>query len=189
MKKILAVLLAIMILVVPMAICASAAGDINADEQRIITELKKEIKIKGNTFAIPAKYVTQAENYFKTIDVSATQADEIIGYINRGVNVLLSTTATIKGTTDLKVLPRADKEEILDCGKKAVAVTGGVLTYNGTTVNIKNAAGQQVFDSAPIIKQTGMEINFTAIIIAAVAIITLLGAAFVVSKKNGLFVK
>lgn len=188
MKKILAILLAIMVLVVPMTVCVSAAGDINANEQRILTELKKEIKINSKTFIVPKEYVNQAENYFKTIDVTEAQADEIIGYINRGVGIL-QTSNKVNGTTDLKVLVKADKEEILDLGKKAVAVTGGVLTYNGSTVNIKNAAGQTVFDSAPIVKQTGTDVDFTAIIIAAVAVITLLGAAFIVSKKNGLFVK
>ena len=188
MKKILAIILAIIVLVVPMTVCVSAAGDINADEQRIITELKKEIKIGTKTFVVPKEYVNQAQNYFKTIDVTKTQADEIIGYINRGVGIL-QTSNKITTTTDLKVLVKADKEEILELGKMAVAVTGGVLTYNGSTVNIKNAAGQTVFDSAPIVKQTGTDVDFTAISIAAVAIVTLLGAAFIVSKKNGLFVK
>ena len=73
MKKICSILLALVLLIVPMAISVSAAGDLNANEQKIVTELKKELKIGNKTFAIPKEYVTEAENYFKTIDVSEAE--------------------------------------------------------------------------------------------------------------------
>ncbi len=187
MKKICSILLALVLLIVPMTISVSAAGDLNANEQKIITELKKEVKIGNKTFAIPKEYVTEAENYFKTIDVSDVQATEILGYIADGEELIVAQNIT--GTTDLKTLPANVKDEILDLGKKAVAVTGGTLTYDGKHVVIKNAAGQIIFDAAPIVKQTGAEVDFTAIALAAAGILVVLGAAIVVAKKKALFVK
>ena len=187
MKKICTVLLAIVLLIVPMAMSVSAAGDLNANEQKILTELKKEVKIGDKSFAIPKEYVTEAENYFKTIDVTEQEADEILGYIAEGEALIVAQNIT--GTTDLKTLPGTVKDEILQLGKDAVAVTGGVLTYDGRTVTIRNAAGQVVFDAAPIVKQTGAEVDFTAIAIVAAAVVLVLGAAIVVAKKKALFVK
>ena len=187
MKKICAIVLALALLIVPMAISVSAAGDLNANEQKIITELKNELKIGDKTFAIPKEYVTEAENYFKTIDVSEAEANEILGYIAEGEAILVAQNIT--KTTDLKVLSPAIKQQILKLGQDAVAVTGGTLIYDGENVVIKNAAGQVVFDAAPIVKQTGAEVDFTAILLAAFAVVAVLGAAVVVAKKKALFVK
>lgn len=187
MKKICAIILALALLIVPMSISVCAAGDLNANEQKILTELKKEVKIGEKTFAIPAEYVTQAENYFKTIDVNDADAAKILEYIKKGEELVVAQKIT--GTTDLKVLKDEVTSEILDLGKKAVAVTGGVLTYDGKVVTIKNAAGQVVFSAAPIVKQTGEQVDFTAISITAVALVALFGAAVVVAKKKALFVK
>ena len=187
MKKICSILLALVLLIVPMTISVSAAGDLNANEQKIITELKKKLEIGDKTFSIPKEYVTEAENYFKTIDVTEAQANEIIGYIVEGEEILVAQNIT--KTTDLKVLAPEVKKQILKLGQDAVAVTGGTLVYDGENVVITNAAGQIVFDAAPIIKQTGAEVDFTAIVLAAVAVIAVLGAAVVVAKKKALFVK
>ena len=187
MKKICSILLALVLLIIPMTITASAAGDLNANEQKILTELKKEVKIGTKSFALPKEYITEAENYFKTIDVTDQEATEILGYIAEGEELIVAQNIT--GTTDLKVLAPAVKSEILQLGKDAVAVTGGVLTYDGKTVTIRNAAGQIVFDAAPIVKQTGAEVDFTAIVLVALAVVAVLGAAIVVAKKKALFVK
>ncbi|MBO5852566.1 MAG: hypothetical protein J6Q74_02015 [Clostridia bacterium] len=187
MKKICSILLALVLLIVPMTLSVSAAGDINANEQKIITELKKELEIGNKKFALPKEYVTQAENYLKTVDVNEAQANEIIGYIEDGEEILIAEKIT--GTTDLKTLPVAAKQQILDLGKKAVAVTGATLTFDGKNVVIKNAEGKVVFDAAPVVKQTGAEVDFTAIALSVLAVVAILGGAIVVAKKKSLFVK
>ena len=188
MKKICSILLALVLLIVPMAISVSAAGDLNANEQKIISELSKEVTITGKKVTFPAEYVTQAANYFKTIDVTEEQAKEILGYIAEGEK-LVTSQKVVHSITHFNNFEPAVNAKILELGKKAVAVTGGILTYDGKTVTITNAAGQIVFDGAPIIKQTGAEVDFTAIVLAAIAVISLLGIAVVVAKKNALFVK
>ena len=187
MKKICAIILALVLLIVPMTVSVSAAGDLNANEQKIITELKKEVAIGDKTFVVPAQYVTQAENYFKTIDVTDAQAKEILGYIAEGEKLVVAQKIT--ATTDLKVLKDDVKSKILDLGKKAVAVTGDVLTYDGKHVTITDANGKVVFKNAPIVKQTGEQVDFTAIALISLAVVTVLGASVVIAKKNALFVK
>ena len=188
MKKICSILLALIILIVPMSVSASAAGDINANEKEILESLSEKVDIKGKKFIIPPKYVNQAENYFKTIDIDDTECAEILIYIEEGKKIVAA--SDIKKTSDLKVLPYPQKKRILELGQMAVAVTGGNLVYTkDETVRITNAKGEVIFDSAPIIKQTGAEIDFTTLAIASASVIVLLGGAVVISKKRGLFVK
>ena len=185
MKKLFAILLTIAILVVPMSLSVSAEGAINAEELRIMEALKGTVTVDGVEFHIPDNYVTQAENYLKTHEVTKAEADEILGYIDEGKKVVQE--SDLKKTSDLKVLPQKDKEKILDLGKKASAVVEATLTYDGKEVTIvANNSGETLFDAAPIIKTTGAESDFSVIAIVASSVVVLLGAAFVASKKLGL---
>ena len=185
MKKVFAILLVIALLVIPMSLSVSAEGALNAEEQRILDALKSTVTVDGVEFHIPDNYVTQAENYLKTHDVTKAEADEIIGYIDEGKEIVKN--SDLKKTSDLKVLPQKDKQAILDLGKKASAVVEATLTYDGKNVTIvANDSGATLFDAAPIVKTTGADGNFSMIAIIASSVVVLLGAAFVASKKIGL---
>ncbi len=187
MKKLCAILIALVLVIVPMTLSVSAAGDINADEQKVLDALSGEVTANGKTFAIPTEYITQASNYFKTIDMTDGQATEIIGYINQGKEIVKA--QEMSGTVNLESFTKEDKQAILELGKKAAATTGATLTYDGEKVVVKNASNQEVFNVAAIIKQTGAEVDFTTIAIVAGSVVALLGAAIFASKKSGLFVK
>lgn len=187
MKKICAILIALVLLIVPMTISVSAAGDINANEQKVITALSEKVTIDGKTFKVPKEYITQASNYFKTIDMTEAQATEILGYIKEGKEIIVDQKIT--GTTNLDTFAAATKQEILELGKKAAAATGATLTFDGEKVVVKNAAGQEVFNAAAIVKQTGIEVDFTSIAIIVSSVVALLAFSLVVAKKSGLFVK
>ena len=185
MKKLFAILLSIAILLVPMSLCVGAEAALNANEQKILAALKDKVNVNGVEVIIPANYITQAENYFKTIDVSKAQAEEILGYIDEGTELIKDTD--IKNTADLKVLAKSHKTEILDLGKKACAVVEATLTYDGKDVTIvADETGTTLFDAAPVVKTTGADVDFStmAIILSSVAVV--LGVAFVASKKLGL---
>ena len=186
MKKIIAVLLALILLLVPMSLTASATA-INADEQRILDVLSRKETFNGVEFKIPKNYVTQAENYLKTVDVSKEKADEAISYLEQAAEVIKASHIT--KTTDLDVLSYAEKKEILECGQKAALAAGAVLVYDGDHVVITNEAGEEVFNDAPIIKTTGANVDFTSVVVGAAAVLVLLAASFVVARKKGLFVK
>ena len=184
MKKVFAILLTIAILIVPMSFGVSAEGALNAEELKILEALKGTVTVNGVEFHIPDNYVTQAENYLKTHDVTKVEAEEILGYIDEGKNIVKE--SNLKSTSDLKVLPQEDKQKILDLGKKASAVVEATLTYDGKDVTIvANNSGETLFDAAPVVKTTGAD-GFGLIAIIASSVVVLLGAAFVASKKLGL---
>ncbi len=185
MKKLFAILLTIAILLIPMSLTVGAAAALNADEQRIIAALKEKVNVNGIEVKIPENYVTQAENYLKTIEVSKAQADEIIAYIAAGQEIIKDTD--IKNSTDLKVLAQGHKEEILELGQKASAVVNATLTYDGKDVTIvSNETGAVLFDAAPIVKTTGADVDFSAMAVVLSSVAVILGVAFVASKKIGL---
>ena len=75
MKKLLSVILAIMMLVI-CTFGASAAGDINANEQKILDLLSTKIDVGGSHAEIPAEYINQAKAYFMTIDIEDDEAEQ-----------------------------------------------------------------------------------------------------------------
>lgn len=186
MKRIIAILLSLMLIMIPMSITASATA-INADEQRIIDCLSQKAEINGKKFIVPKNYVTQAENFLKTIDATKAQADEIISCVEDAIDILKE--SDLKKTSDLKVLPYEDKAEILALGKKAAQAVDCVLIYDGKNVVVTNAAGDTVFNDAPIVKTTGAEFDYTSVVVTVAALTLIVAAAFVVSKKSGLFSK
>lgn len=187
MKKICSILLAIILLAVPMTIGALADGNINPSEQKILDELSKEVQINGHSFIIPKDYVNQASNYFKTIDLTESQALEVLGFIKQGEELLLK--QDINTAEDVKKLPVPVKQEILNLSAKAILVTKGSLSYDGRDVTLKNEAGQVVFDNAPIIKQTGAQTDISIFVFAFFGVIAILSVAAIVAKKAALYVK
>ncbi|MBQ4119622.1 MAG: hypothetical protein IJD45_04455 [Clostridia bacterium] len=194
MKKIIAVLFAVVLMLVPFAVTAGAAGALSADEQRIVDFLSDEYKIGKTDYKLPDEYINQAKNYFLTIDVNKTQADTIIAELQKAVDEL---KATVLPTDDfnIKVLPQAVKEDILKAGKDACAVVGLDLSYNSATSKVEitkaaatpGAAPTVVFNDEPVIKTTGASVNVSAIILTVSALIALVAVSVVVSKKIKLF--
>ncbi len=191
MKKLLAIFFAVLLIAVTCCVGASAAGAINADEQRILDTLDQYIQLGKTKYHIPDEYIAQAKNHFLTIDISKTQADEIIAHIEDGVE-LLKSSALPNEEFHMEVLPAADKEKILKAGQDACAVVDLTLTYDAaeehvviTKVDAATGNPVEVFDSEPIVKTTGAEISVIVITAASLAVVMV--AAFVVSKKVKLF--
>ena len=189
MKKLLAIFFALLLIAVPCCIGVSAAGAINADEQKILDTLDQYIQLGTTKYHIPDEYIAQAKNHFLTIDITKDQADEIIGYINEGTEILKH-DATPNEEFHMEVLPSAHKEELLALGQAACEVVDLTLTYDvdDTHVVITDNSGNtpvDVFDSKPIIKTTGAEVS--AIVVTAAALAVVMVAAFVISKKVKLF--
>lgn len=186
MKKLAAIVLALALLIVPMSISASAAGAINEYEQAVLDSLDENVKVNDITFHLPDEYINQAENFLKTIDMTKEQSEEILAKIADGKEIVVASDIT--STSDLKVLPTADKQKILDLGKAAAAAVDAVLTYDGENVKV-TYDDTVIFEDAPIIKVTGAETDYTAVVISVACVIAVLAAAFAVAQKKGLFVK
>lgn len=180
MKKILSAFIGLALVAI-MAVSASAASGINDNERRVLDLLSS--KTESGAF-IPVNYVNQAENYFLQIDLTAEQADQIIGYMQHALDILnarKSVVAAAGGDTfNLKGLAYADKKAILEDGQKACAVIGLNLIFDGTNVVITDAndSSKVYFTNAPIIKVTGEETGrYTALIVGSAALILAAAAA------------
>lgn len=186
MKKFAVIVLAIALLIVPMSISASAESAINEFEKKVLEALDENVKVGDKTFHLPQEYVTQAENFLKTIDMTEAEAETILEKIADSKEIIVDNNIT--STTDLKALPADAKKAILENGKAASAAVDAELTYDGTDVTVTHD-GAPVFEDAPIIKVTGAEVDYTAIVLAAAAVIAMLVAGFAVASKKGLLSK
>ena len=191
MKKLLAVFFALLLIAIPCCVGASAAGAINANEQKVLDTLDQYVQLGKTKYHIPDEYIAQAKNHFLTVDVSETQANKIIGFINDGI-AILKKDARPDEEFHMSILPAADKQAILKAGQDACAVIDLTLTYDAATEKVvitktdaATGTPTQVFNSEPIIKTTGAEVNAIVIVSAALAVVMV--AAFVISKKVKLF--
>ena len=187
MKKLAVLILAIALLIVPMSISASAADvAINDFEKKILASLDENVKVDDLLFHLPQEYITQAENFLKTVDITETQANEILALIEEGKAIVVDDH--IHNTSDLKVLPVEEKQKLLEKGQAAAEAAGAELEYNGADVVITHN-GSTVFEDAPIVKVTGADTDYTALILSVAGVVVALAAAAVVASKKGLLAK
>lgn len=182
MKRVIATSLLALMLISVFATMAFAAGSINADEQRIIDKLNETVEVCGKSVTTATPYMNQAKAYLVRdgIDVTAAQADEIIGYINE-CQALAKTSSVVK---ENGAFTKEINEKILALGTKAAAVLDCKVITKGNVVYIYSPSGELIFEQTPAVKFTGM--NTTALyVVIAVAVLAVLGAV-VVTKKRGL---
>lgn len=175
-----------------LSVCAAPAG-LNENEQRIMDLIRSKQDLAGRTYIVPVSYANQAENFFLQIDTTKEQADEIIGFIEQGIEKLKLRQEVIRAAGgdvfNLRGLAYADKKDILMYGQKACAVVGLNLIFDGTNVVITDAndSSKVYFSDAPIIKVTGLETQTSAmstaglvLLVAAAGCVT----ALVVRKRR-----
>lgn len=190
MKKVLVVLFSLMLILVP-AVSVNAETGLNENEQKIMNLLRSQIDLgNGKFWGVPTSYLNQAENFFLQYETTEAQANEIMGYIQKGIDKIKANSSIILASGDnsfnLKGLEYADKKELLELGQKACAVVGLNLVYDGANVVItaSNDSSKLYFSNAPIIKVTGKETNYTALIISVSVVALGAVAIFVVARKR-----
>lgn len=198
MKKIICLIMALA-LTFSLCLTVNAATGINANEKVVLDELKSKEALGKNgwSFSIPTEYITTAENYFNTIDMTDAQKDTILGLIAEGKKIVKEQgdKANFTGKVyNLKTMEISAKEKVLELGQKACKEVGLTLTYSSTDdkVIIKDAKGVVAFENAPIVKTTGESFNVTsAVVITAISVVILAGVTYlvIVAKKKALFVK
>jgi len=198
MKKVLAILFSALLVFSVFAISASAAGTLGTNEQKVIDFLgsKETYNVGGKdfTFKIPTNYVNQAKAYFAGTegDITPEQADNIIDFVKAGEALVKETleadASYLKGdTVDFVHFPTATRKSILDKGQKACEVVGLSLVFDGEHVVITDASGAVRFDDDAIIKTTGADFNYTALIFVCGAFMVVVAGALGVAKKARLF--
>ncbi len=190
MKKLFALLVALVVLVSVFTMGVGAAGAINANEQKVIDKLTTSVKLGTTDFKIPDEYVQQAKNYFLTIDMTEDEANRVIAYINDGITAMQATTAP-NATFSIGTMPQATKNAVLTAGQNAASVVNCTLSYNAAedkvTITKNDGSNTVIFNSAPIIKKTGFEFDATAAVVTSLALVAVLCGVAVVSKKVKLF--
>ena len=125
MKKVASIFVAL--LLVAVSVVSAFAADINANEKKVLDELKTSVKMQGKDMYLPDSFVNQAENYFNTIDMTAEQADEIIAVIKSGKTQLEAT-----GAKNIADCTKTQKKELFVTLGKVMAIVGGTTARQPT---------------------------------------------------------
>ncbi len=191
MKKVLKVLSAAMlsaVVAVSAAASVSAAG-VNAAEQRILDELHTTANMAGVQKSLPAEYITQAENYFNTVELTDAQADAVIAKIKEAVALIESF-----GKPNAKSISDAQFNQIAAISKEAAA-GGATITVTrradalADVVLVKEGTNTPITDpngSEGVIKTTGFDVP-SVTVVAGVGILMVSAAGiylFKTSKKE-----
>ena len=200
MKKLASIFVAL--LLVAVSVVSAFAADINANEKKVLDELKTSVKMQGKDMYWPDSFVNQAENYFNTIDMTAEQADEFIAVIKSGKTQLEAT-----GAKNIADCTKTQKKELFVTLGKVMAPVGGTATHVGDEITLKDKNGEVIFKAVPtlvekgsskgedvngktidggVVKTTGASANtMTFVIIGVAAVLVIAGGAFFVIKKRG----
>lgn len=177
MKKLIG-FVAVLSMVFAMAITASAA-QITSDEQTIIDVLKAGVVVDGKTVKVPTKYINQAESYLMNKDVTKAEVEEVLSYIDSAKDYMVANK--IK---DLSAMNSKQMDKMISYAEDAAKVVDVKLTVNTKTGVIRgiDTEGNVVLSGEETIKQTGMDMNATVAVAAALCAVVVV--CVVVAKKK-----
>lgn len=192
MKKIVSLVIAIA-LVFACVVSANAATGITAEEQKIIDALSKKITMaSGSVVELPDNYINQAEDYLTKADLTPAEINQIITDIEEAAAVLEKSdaatfdklSATAKNAIIDKVKDAAEVIDAVAVVKKGDKADNYVVTL--TFTDDSTVPGYTASDATielpivgnNVVKQTGVEGNMIAVIVAASVV--MMGLAFVV---------
>lgn len=184
MKKILS-LVTTLALCAAFTITASAAG-LNANEQKILDELKAGVNVDGKMVNLDAGYINQAETYLASADVDITdaQAGTVISQVQAAKAVVVENKIT-----NLNTMPKKFQDQIIGNIQTAATTLGLTVSVNSASkeIVIKDKTGKIIASASKAVKNTGD--NFTSTLALSGAIALLLAGAGIVAARKGLFVK
>ncbi|MDR0887005.1 MAG: hypothetical protein LBN22_11780 [Clostridiales Family XIII bacterium] len=189
MKKLITILLAAtMLLAMPIAASAATDGD-------VISAVSAGVTYQGVTKTPTATQIADAQKFLAAGGYSATELDTILKGINDAKAAYAQT-----GKID---------DNIISIASKTASAVGATFTFNGKTATIVDRNGNTLTVSTPAaqaagttdatvsivktaagtspVKQTGSD-NVLPVA-AGGALLIMLGAAFVIASKKGLFVQ
>lgn len=187
MKRLLCTLW-ISVLVVLLSANAFAAG-FNAYEKDVLSALRSGVSVNGTTIQLPPQYLNQAENYLNTVDLTAEQANEIIGYIGHAKS-LVREEAQKTGATSIAELKKSGKtllNQVVSDVQKAAAVADLKVGYDKNTLVGTDASGKTVFSAAKPIKKTGGDWQPFGLIVSAGTLVVLAGGALWAARRFRLY--
>lgn len=174
-----------------------AASGISAEEQQILNRLKAGITVNGVVKQVPAEYYNMAVTELTNngADLTADQVNTIIGDID-SAQAVISSDANIKSLKDVR---NSDKFSTIVAYANAAANVANtnltsIIDVSGTVKIVDKAVGDgsgasattTVAETGSIIKQTGVDLTQSAIVLISMA--ALMTACIFYANKKSLFV-
>ncbi|MBR3836869.1 MAG: hypothetical protein IKJ74_01875 [Clostridia bacterium] len=182
MKKLMALVLAVMLVVAVLPMCVSART-LTAEEKALFDTLKEHVAVKDGEFVIPADVIAQGENYVASLQNPLTpdQISKIKAEVQAAqAEVKKANTGVVSNwseSTRNAILNHIDNAaEAINCNATANAKGG---------IDVKDATGATIVTNDKLIKTTGFGAESVAI--AGICILSALCACAFVSKKVRLF--
>lgn len=156
------------------------AGTVNAaTESELLEYLSKEFTVGGETVSISESDKVKIERYLNENEVTAEQADYVIGKVDEAIAILQSA-----GETDLTKLSREDKDSLISIANDAASELGLSVSYDASSKTLSVYKDGELIESTSItsgseLVQTGST-NYVLYAVIAVAVIAI--AAVVVKK-------
>ena len=184
MKKLIALALCAIMLVSFSLLTASAASELDANEQAIMDALREKVTLGDVEMVIPEAYFTYVENYFRQDGVALTeqQAAAILDEI-------AAAKETIKdggelAFDDMAPATRAAVLENIEAAAEAIDLVAE-FDVEDKEVTILDQSGAPVLAPMDVteVKATGSSVDMTAVILASISVVVAFGLCVVIAKK------
>lgn len=182
MKKLMALVLAVVLVVAVLPMCVSART-LTAEEKALFDALKEHIAVKDGEFVLPADVIAQGENYVASLQnpLTANQIAKIEAEVK-------AAKAEVKkaGTGVASAWSKETKAAVLaNIDNAAQAINCSAVVNAKGDIEVKDAAGAVIVANDELVKTTGF--GAESLVIAGVCILSALCACAFVSKKVRLF--
>ncbi len=157
------------------------AAEITAKEQTIMDELNEGVVVDGETVNLPQQYLTKAESFLMKRDLTDAQVDAIIAKIKEAKAYLQS-----QGLKGFKGWAQEQVNRMTAIAQEAADVVDVTVSVDATTgeVSVTDNLDNEVYDlTGPVVQVTGMDINMTLVVIAAL-VAAVASVAVIAGKKK-----
>ncbi len=181
-KKLVTMFLAALVLCLALAVPTMAATGINENEQKLLDKFEEKYTVEGKEYGLPTDYLNKAKAYLMQdgVDLTDAQVTEMVAKADE-----MKTLFVNNKITSLDALKNSSvKADALRIAQEGAAVVGCTVEFDAATnqIAVKNSDSQTIFESDATIKQTGMNLNATALIVVFV-LAAFAGCAVVAKKK------
>lgn len=182
MKKFMAILLPVVLIIALLSVNANAFSGINAGEQQLLDYLKNNpvVLANGRTYVVPADYQTKSYNYLNRDEINLT-ADNAANALTE-MKDLWAKCKTIKSANVTSMTDdewRMVAKEMQDVANYLNLTVR--LDLATRTISLVDRYGKVVADNAETIEKTGAS---STVAIAVVAVVSVMGCALVLNKER-----
>lgn len=181
-KKLVSMLLLALVFCLTLTVPAMAATGINTEEQKLLDKFAEKYTIGEKQYGISDDDLAKASAYLMQdgVDLSADQVAKMCEKADELKKLFVDNN--IKSFAELKDSNVGG--DVLKIVQEAAAFANCTVAYDAATgeITIQDASNQEIYKNEGAIKQTGMNLNATALVVAFVMVA--FAACAVVAKKK-----